>query len=511
MLSQMMAQSPTVGLLEIDHELVSEGYTLFCPYLSSNFYLINNCGEKINEWNTDLTPQLKMGYLDAEGNLLILNGRQIRKYDWDSNLIWQFTSGQYGIQAHHDFEIMPNGNILTIAREVFSYDEAIEIGFPAASIQDTFIMIDGLYEFQHLENNDFELVWKWNFKDHLVQDVNNDAGNYGIVLESPRKLDVNYSDPIQAFDWLHCNGVNYNEELDQIIVSSRNTSEIYIIDHSTSIEEAASSIGGNQGFGGDFLWRWGNQNLMGQHDPNWIPTSHPYGGMISVFNNLELMAQDPFSSIKIIDPHLDAQGKYQLDTFNQFLPQDPHLNLSGEETGIYSPFMSGTHSQANGNFIICLGNFGTFYELTTEGEIAWKYQNPVSEVPQTQFTPAVNSLTFNIRKYPLSFSGFDGKDLSPDGFVEDQNPYSEACILNTNIEDINNIELKVFPNPSAGKINFESEEPVEQIQIFALSGKRVALIKEPRNSIDVTLKSGSYIFQFNFKDQLINQLVIVNQ
>ena len=46
-------------------------------------------------------------------------------------------------------------------------------------------------------------------------------------------------------DWLHCNSIDYNSQLDQIIISSRTLSEFWIIDHSTTTDESADHSVGN--------------------------------------------------------------------------------------------------------------------------------------------------------------------------------------------------------------------------------------------------------------------------
>ena len=53
---------------------------------------------------------------------------------------------------------------------------------------------------------------------------------------------------------MHCNAVDYNEELDQIIISSAKFCEFWIIDHGLTTEEAATEAG-------DLLYRWGNPGL----------------------------------------------------------------------------------------------------------------------------------------------------------------------------------------------------------------------------------------------------------
>ena len=85
---------------------------------------------------------------------------------------------------------------------------------------------------------------------------------------------------------MHTNAVAYNAELDQIMLSIHAFSEVWIIDHGTTTEEAASHSGGKRGKGGDLLYRWGNprayrtgtnvdQRLFAQHNAHWIPEGLP--------------------------------------------------------------------------------------------------------------------------------------------------------------------------------------------------------------------------------------------
>ena len=72
--------------------------------------------------------------------------------------------------------------------------------------------------------------------------------NYGIISEHPELFDINCGAAGsnggpggQANgDWIHVNAIDYNADLDQLVFSSRFQGEIFIIDHSTTTEEAAS-------------------------------------------------------------------------------------------------------------------------------------------------------------------------------------------------------------------------------------------------------------------------------
>src|SRR5262249_2956242 len=48
-----------------------------------------------------------------------------------------------------------------------------------------------------------------------------------------------------------------------------------------------------------------------------------------------------------------------------------------KKSDFYSFFISGAQRLPNGNTLICAGALGTFFEVTPEKEIVWKYKNPV--------------------------------------------------------------------------------------------------------------------------------------
>ena len=140
---------------------------------------------------------------------------------------------------------MPNGNVLLIAYESKTPAQATQAG----SSQSITIWPDKIVEIQPSSATGGTVVWEWRVWDHLCQNVNPAKDNYVTsIVDHPELLNINYK---TQKDWMHVNGVDYNESLDQIVISSHNMNEIYVIDHSTTTAEAAGHSGGESGKGGD--------------------------------------------------------------------------------------------------------------------------------------------------------------------------------------------------------------------------------------------------------------------
>ena len=394
--------------VELNTDESFNGYTLFSPLNSTNTYLIDNCGYLINSWTSSYTPGLSV-YLLEDGSLLRTckvdpngpKGGRIEQYSWNGELVWEFDFCDASICQHHDIEFMPNGNILILASEIFDETSTQEAGFSSTSPTISEMII----EINPNQNN--EIVWEWHAFDHLVNS-NPEVSQELIWTE----LGNQNNNPLGT-DWLHANSIDYNQNLDQILISVRACSEIWIIDHSTTIEEASNHQGGAYGMGGDLIYRWGNSNayfLPGnqlsfkQHDANWIPDGYEHEGDIMIFNN---GTGRGWSSVDIISPPLDENNKYIVNPNEVIGPEILTWTYEAEiPTTFFSNAISGATRLPNSNTIICEGGpegmgGARIFEVDLEGNIVWDFHN------------YGNGNVFRAYRYGPDYPGLVDKDLTP--------------------------------------------------------------------------------------------------
>lgn len=513
----LKSQTPTIGLINHTNES-SDGYILFTPNGYTSTYLIDKCGYLVKEWTGVYKPANSV-YLNENGELIRpgnLNnsafalgggaGGIIVKKSWENEVLWSYSVSTNLRCFHHDVYPLPNGNILAIVWQKMNKIAAINAGRDSTKIGQ-FLWDEQIVEIKPIGNDSAEIVWQWNLWDHLIQDYDPSKENFGIVADHPEKINVNiFSTTPMLGDWVHLNSVAYNEDKDQIIVSSRIFSEIWIIDHSTNTLEASGSSGGNAGKGGDLLFRWGNpqnyqhgtsqdQKLFGQHSAHWIDNDKKDGGKIMVFNNGKDRPEGDFSSVEIINPIMINQYQYAMDLNGKFLPDTAEWIYSDQpETHLFSANISGAMRVENGNTIICDGDNGHFYEIDTLGNKLWEYINPVNSAgPQSQGSTISLNSVFRIHQYPLDYQGFTGRTLLPWMPLE-TNPYNNNCeMISTSIKE-NQItaSLIIFPNPGDGRINF-NETVNQNIKVCSPEGKIIANYEAPINELDLQfLDSGIY-------------------
>ncbi len=513
----------TVGLLQYD-EGSFEGYTLFSPINTGTTYLVDNCGSIINLWQSNFKPGL-IAYLREDGSLIRTgriqttfnaggSGGRLEIFSWEGNLKWANNFTDLQIQTHHDIALLPNGNILLLLWEKHSYDDAIAKGKnpDLVSVEDG-MWSEKIWEIKTLPDDQFEIVWEWNSWDHIVQDINQEAEGFGIVSEHPEKFNINYPPLSQSPDWMHMNSIDYNEELDQILLSSRNFNEIFIIDHSTTTEEAKTGTGGKYGKGGDILYRWGNpstynlgttddQKLYGQHDAHWIDYGLPGEGNILIFNNgFGRPGVILASTLEEITPDLDGDGFYELNENNIFGPQETVWTYPDSLTNdFYEGRISGSQRLGNGNTLVCLGRSGKFLELTETEDVVWQYQSPVSlEGPIPQGANAQGTEVFKIQKYGYDYQAFEGRNTSPSGPVE-INPNPDICHTTSinSLEDSNRISI--YPNPFTEVLNVQVSSNMElDLEIYNQLGRTVfsCPIKNKLTLENLNLKPGLYFIQIS--------------
>ena len=521
----------TVGTIRNNNALSYQGYTLFSPNNSTETYLINNCGQVVHQWSSTYTPAASV-YLLENGNLLrtgkIINssitfggvGGKIELFDWDGNLLWEYTYSSSEVSQHHDIYPLPNGNVLMLAVTTMDQTEAIEAGRDIAKITEGKIFNEQILVLEPKGTNEANIIWEWNIKDHLIQEFDQNKQNYGVVKEHPELLDFNYLDENNPIaNWLHINSMQYNSELKQIVLSSRLLSEIYIIDHTTTTEQAKSHEGGTYGKGGDILYRWGNpesyqfgnsesQTLFSQHYPHWIPEGLNDAGKLMIFSNGNSIR---FSAVDIITPPTTSPGFYTFNSTTGYGPSETDWTYTDPDpSNFFSSILSSAQRLPNGNTLICDGDSGYFFELDKNENKVWEYINPdTTNGILNQGDAPTGNFVFRAHKFSLDYAAFNGRDLTPGDPIELNFDLSGCSTLSI---DENNIseEFQIYPIPSSDIITINTQLNVDKFEIYDLYGKLILTGLDTKDISIENLATGIYVAKV-YSDNGIGSKKIIKQ
>ncbi len=530
----------TIGTI-VKSETALDGYTFFSPFAGTKAYMVDNCGNLLNQWDRGTRPGLAAYFLD--------NGLMMRTYkpapvgpftsasnsgglelvSWNNTTVWSYELNTETELSHHDAIMLPNGNILMLTWKLVYEDELVELGRdPDEIAPQGYAWNERIIEFETVNHNEINIVWEWQIKDHYIQDFDPSKSNYGVVKDHPELFDINLPElnspnSHSDLDYNHFNAIDYNEDLDQILISVRNSDEIWVIDHSTTTQEAASHSGGRYGKGGDILYRWGNasayqrgdiseQKLFGQHGTNWI-TDGEDAGKIMIFNNGNGRPGGNYSTVEILDPDQNADGSYPVPPTESFGPEKVEW-IYGEENGenFYSPYLSNAQRLPNGHTLVNSGSPGNIFEIDENKEIVWHYVIPLSgDTPQPQGINAGNRSNFRSYKFAKDFSGFNGINIVQGDPIE-LNPL--PCEMFTDVEEeIKEEALHVFFTQGNLKVFHEGENEYE-LSVFNSNGKLClkSSIQEKRVSVSADhLISGIYFLQFiNKRAKVLTKKIFIH-
>ncbi|NNC99660.1 MAG: hypothetical protein HKN85_05720, partial [Gammaproteobacteria bacterium] len=427
----------TEPILPGDDERAWQGYTLFSEsniaadiQIASKTYLLNPKGEIAHTWHNERpgVPEGAAVYLLENGLLLRQSAPDdwvtmehhevgangvLELVDWGGTVLWSYQRCETDKHClHHDVEPLPNGNILALSYEAFSAQDVKEMGWDSSATRSNMnagqgsnqarepktIWMEKILELKpNLESGSTDIVWEWNSWDHLVQEVDEEKPNFGVVKKQSGKIDINFR-PMQDRQ-LHVNSIDYNPQTNQILISTMMFGEIWIIERGENSAISASDQGGKYGKGGDILYRWGNpaaydsapdseRRITGQHDARWLLDLPSIGGGgILVHNNVGgavdgVIGRTMFRLGSRYSEVLELDTKMQSDGFYKKQAGQPH---AGELSWVYSadpknswyaPFMSGANRLPNGNTLVINSHNKRIFEVMPDGTLVLDYQYP---------------------------------------------------------------------------------------------------------------------------------------
>ena len=521
----------TVGLISYEPSKTFDGYNIIYPHNQPDVYLLDNCGEIVHTWEDE--ANFKPGntaYLRPDGTLVKTKrdavvtddaiwagggGETIEIRNWDNELIWSYTLNNEDFRLHHDIAPTPNGNIIAVAWELKTSEEAIQAGRDSTTLAQDKLWSEYIFE---INPDTDQIVWEWHMWDHLIQDFDATKDNFGVISDHPELVNINYDTHNGHPDWLHVNAIDYSFERDQIIISVPYFDEVWIIDQTTTTEQASGSTGGFGNKGGDLMYRWGNpmaynsgteddKKLFFQHDVQFIDDfilgSNPNYNSIAVFNN---RVGEDFSTANVFRPDWDMyESRYLTGPNGLFLPADHKITLTHPTPQkMYSTGLSGIQLLPNDNYLLTSGRLGYSFELTPENNVVWEYKTPIiGGFPATQGDSLSinNNLTFRIKRFPKDYAAFEGRDLTSKGWIELE-PNETFCDKLLDVEVLQEqYNLTLYPNPTSNYLVVDWEAGMyTYLDIYNAQGQKVSSLMRTGGKVYLDVsewQAGVYFVQID--------------
>lgn len=417
------------GVLHWNKKKAYEGYTLFAPMVNcKTTYLIDMEGNVVHTWKSKYPPGLYAELL-PNGNLLRTAalprkkrkgycgiggaGGLVEEIDWNGKVVWSYKLWKKNKEIqHHTVHRMPNGNTMILAWEVKPRQEGIDKGRDPATLPDKPVMqkgipmVDWWVDFIREVDKDGNTVWEWHVWDH--------------VGTGPDQLDINYKLPEAVgltypnWDWSHLNSIDYIPETDQIVLNSRNFSELYLVNHKT----------------GKIEYRWGNPSAYGKSDkPTFYDNKDqkvfgPHcvtaleNGNLLIFDNGSERPEERRSAIVEMNPKTG-------EVVWEFEPK--------HSSSFFSYRQGSAQRLPNGNTFVTSTHGGHLFEITEKGQVVWEYVSPVfggktkcvveqdDAFDRKYHQNGMTNMIHRSYRYGADYPGLQGKDLS------DKQPLVKKC------------------------------------------------------------------------------------
>jgi hypothetical protein len=362
------------------------------PYAGFNFYVNNTkcylkdmSGKLIHTW-TSTHSVMSHAYLLRDSSVLfpytvngngmggggdggggggslsdvVMAGGGFQIIRWDGTTAWNFTYYDTNFIPHHDCDFYYSTHNLSELPTIIAI---------VATTENTDGRIsDKIVEIKPTGTKTADIIWQWFAYDHSTSSA----------TDKPELLDLNKGSGRGGFnsEWTHANSVHLNPKLNQLVIGINWFNEFIIIDHSTTIAQAATHTGGRYGKGGDILYRWGNpsnygdsgtQYLSRPHSACWIQNFMP--GTRKLLPGAGHILSTSNSTKKAYEVTLPAtNGVYPRTLGSAFEPSTPTWTVS--VTGMGSD-QGSMQRLPNGNTLICNGMSTGTNEYDSTGTSVW--------------------------------------------------------------------------------------------------------------------------------------------